>query len=101
MQDTTQENNDADKGPSPVFHITRSRVQTRAQEKAAVAICELPEPLIVDHERLARLQDLTVIMTEDFTVPHLEKLYSLFAQCIYNHRLEFDKTQLIEVRNFS
>ncbi|XP_052778215.1 ATPase family AAA domain-containing protein 2-like [Mya arenaria] len=96
MQDTTQENNDADKGPSPVFHITRSRVQTRAQEQAAVAVNEFTEPLIVDHERLARLQDLTVTMTEDFTVPRLEKLYSLFAQCIYNHRLEFDKTQLIE-----
>lgn len=83
--------------PSPVFHITRSRVQTKTQEMAAQVISQLREPLVVDRERLVRLLDLTVMMTENYPVPRLEKLYSLYAQCVYQHRLEFNKTKLLEV----
>ena len=82
---------------SPVFHVTRSRVQTRAQEKAVEIINEISEPVVVDKERLVRLLDLTVLLTEDYIIPRLEKLYTLFAQCVYEHRKDYNKTAMIEV----
>jgi len=60
-------------------------------------ISELREPVVVDRERLVRLLDLTVMLTEDYSIPRLEKLYSLYAQCVYNHRMECNKTGLLEV----
>lgn len=87
--------------PSPVFHLTRSRLQTKSQEKAAQVISELREPVVIDRERLVRLLDLTVLLTEDYTVPRLEKLYSLYAQCIYQRRHDYNKTLLLEVSRLS
>ncbi|XP_052256515.1 ATPase family AAA domain-containing protein 2-like isoform X2 [Dreissena polymorpha] len=81
---------------SPVFHLTRARVQTKAQEHAATVISELQQPLVIDRERLVRLLDRCVELTEEYTVPMLEKLYSLFGQCIYQQRLEYNKTPLLE-----
>ncbi|XP_053394851.1 ATPase family AAA domain-containing protein 2-like [Mercenaria mercenaria] len=84
------------KPSSPVFHVTRSRTQTRAQERAVEVLNEMMEPLVIDHERLVRLLDLTVLLTEDYNIPRLEKLYSRLAQCIYEHRLEYNKTAMVE-----
>lgn len=103
-QGTTEQNNvtsQNERSPqkeaaSPVLHVTRSRTQTRAQERAAEILNELKEPLVVDRERLVRLLDLTVLLTEGYIVPRLEKLYSLFAQCIFQHREEYNKTTMIE-----
>lgn len=35
--------------------------------------------------------------SEGHSVEQLERLYSLLSQCIYQHRREYDKTQLLEV----
>lgn len=53
-------------------------------------------PLIVDHERLKKLLDLLVDKSNNLTVDQLERLYSLLSQCIYHHRKDYDKSQLIE-----
>ncbi|KAL4237041.1 ATPase AAA domain-containing protein 2 [Mactra antiquata] len=97
QEEQTLESNDASQkeAQSPVFHITRSRAQTKAQEKAIEILNEQQEPFIVDREKLVRLLDNTVLLTQDYVVPRLEKLYSLFAQCIYEHRKEFNKTEMI------
>ncbi|KAM7334892.1 hypothetical protein ACRRTK_005369 [Alexandromys fortis] len=54
-------------------------------------------PLIVDHERLKKLLDLLVDKSNNLTVDQLERLYSLLSQCIYRHRKDYDKSQLVEV----
>ncbi|XP_060557412.1 ATPase family AAA domain-containing protein 2-like isoform X2 [Ruditapes philippinarum] len=102
-QGTSEQNNQSnldgnspEKETSPIVHVTRSRVQTRAQEKAVEVINELKQPLVIDRERLVRLLDLTVLLTEDYIIPRLEKLYTLFAQCVYEHRQDYNKTALIE-----
>uniref|UniRef100_A0A667ZBL2 ATPase family AAA domain-containing protein 2 n=1 Tax=Myripristis murdjan TaxID=586833 RepID=A0A667ZBL2_9TELE len=44
------------------------------------------------------LLDVVVKKSEGHSVEQLERLYSLLSQCIYQHRREYDKTQLLEVR---
>ncbi|EGV91883.1 ATPase family AAA domain-containing protein 2B [Cricetulus griseus] len=58
-------------------------------------------PLVVDHERLKKLLDLLVDKSNNLTVDQLERLYSLLSQCIYRHRKDYDKSQLVEVSVFS
>ncbi|XP_051510366.1 ATPase family AAA domain-containing protein 2-like isoform X2 [Myxocyprinus asiaticus] len=66
----------------------------------------LPTPdLVVDHQRLKNLLEWVVLKSEGFSVDHLERLYSVLSQCIYQHRKDYDKTRLIEamerqVQNF-
>ncbi|KAM4771593.1 ATPase family AAA domain-containing protein 2B [Rhinophrynus dorsalis] len=56
-----------------------------------------PEPpLIVDHDRLQKLLDLLVKKSNNLTVDQLERWYSVLSQCIYLHRKDYDKTQLVE-----
>uniref|UniRef100_A0A7N8WXG5 ATPase family AAA domain-containing protein 2 n=1 Tax=Mastacembelus armatus TaxID=205130 RepID=A0A7N8WXG5_9TELE len=42
------------------------------------------------------LLDMVVRKSEGYSVEQLERLYSLLSQCIYQHRREYDKTQLLE-----
>nr|XP_046228810.1 ATPase family AAA domain-containing protein 2B isoform X2 [Scatophagus argus] len=53
-------------------------------------------PVVVDHQRLLALLDMVVKKSEGYSVEQLERLYSLLSQCIYQHRREYDKTQLLE-----
>uniref|UniRef100_A0A8C0GL39 ATPase family AAA domain containing 2B n=1 Tax=Chelonoidis abingdonii TaxID=106734 RepID=A0A8C0GL39_CHEAB len=64
---------------------------------------DLIPPLVVDHDRLKKLLDLLVKRSNNLTVDQLERLYSLLSQCIYRHRKDYDKSQLVEVMfyNFS
>uniref|UniRef100_A0A669DWU2 ATPase family AAA domain-containing protein 2 n=1 Tax=Oreochromis niloticus TaxID=8128 RepID=A0A669DWU2_ORENI len=50
------------------------------------------------HCFLQALLDMVVKKSEGYSVEQLERLYSLLSQCIYKHRREYDKTQLLEVR---
>uniref|UniRef100_A0A671UEI6 ATPase family AAA domain-containing protein 2 n=1 Tax=Sparus aurata TaxID=8175 RepID=A0A671UEI6_SPAAU len=50
------------------------------------------------HQSTALL-DTVVMKSEGYSVEQLERLYSLLSQCIYQHRREYDKTQLLEVRS--
>lgn len=56
----------------------------------------LHPPVVVDHQRLLALLDMAVKKSEGYSVEQLERLYSLLSQCIYQHRREYDKTQLLE-----
>ncbi|KAM6899480.1 ATPase family AAA domain-containing protein 2-like [Xenentodon cancila] len=62
--------------------------------------------LIVDHNKLKNLLSKAVAKTEGAEVDQLEKLYALLAQCIYRHRNNYNKTELVkemrtEIDNFS
>uniref|UniRef100_A0A671NUY0 ATPase family AAA domain-containing protein 2 n=1 Tax=Sinocyclocheilus anshuiensis TaxID=1608454 RepID=A0A671NUY0_9TELE len=62
---------------------------------------ELPPPpaLVVDHQRLKALLEKVVVKSDGFSVDHLERVYSVLSQCIYQHRRDYDKTRLIEQAN--
>ncbi|XP_056254447.1 ATPase family AAA domain-containing protein 2-like isoform X1 [Seriola aureovittata] len=53
-------------------------------------------PLVVDHNKLRGLLNRAVDRTEGAEVDPLEKLYALLAQCIYRHRNNYKKTELIQ-----
>ncbi|XP_068609692.1 ATPase family AAA domain-containing protein 2B [Brachionichthys hirsutus] len=53
-------------------------------------------PVVVDHQRLLALLEVAVQKSEGYSVEQLERLYSLLSQRIYEHRREYDKTQLLE-----
>ncbi|XP_041831829.1 ATPase family AAA domain-containing protein 2B isoform X2 [Melanotaenia boesemani] len=53
-------------------------------------------PVVVDHQRLLALLDMVIKKSEGYSVEQLERLYSVLSQCIYQHRREYDKTQLLE-----
>ncbi|KAM9778795.1 ATPase family AAA domain-containing protein 2B isoform X1 [Syngnathus typhle] len=55
-----------------------------------------PPPLVVDHQQLLVLLDMAVKKSEGFSVEQMERLYSVLSQCIFAHRREYDKTQLLE-----
>ncbi|XP_016411243.1 ATPase family AAA domain-containing protein 2B-like [Sinocyclocheilus rhinocerous] len=58
---------------------------------------ELPPPpaLVVDHQQLKALLEKVVVKSDGFSVDHLERVYSVLSQCIYQHRRDYDKTRLI------
>lgn len=43
------------------------------------------------------LLEKVVVKSDGFSVDHLERVYSVLSQCIYQHRRDYDKTRLIEV----
>ncbi|KAM5163475.1 ATPase family AAA domain-containing protein 2B isoform 2-T2 [Mantella aurantiaca] len=58
---------------------------------------EDPEPpLVVDHNKLKKLLNTVVERSNNLRVDELEKWYSVLSQCIYIHRMEYDKTALVE-----
>ncbi|KAG8124327.1 hypothetical protein E2320_019810 [Naja naja] len=68
-----------------------------------IALTQVPEeqldpvpPVVVDRVRLMNLLDLLVIKSDNLTVDQLERLYSLLNQCIYRHRKDYDKSQLVQ-----
>uniref|UniRef100_A0A9J7X7S1 ATPase family AAA domain containing 2B n=1 Tax=Cyprinus carpio carpio TaxID=630221 RepID=A0A9J7X7S1_CYPCA len=73
----------------------------KKSDEAAVGLeeaVELPPPpaLVVDHQLLKALLEKVVVKSDGFSVDHLERVYSVLSQCIYQHRRDYDKTRLIE-----
>ncbi|XP_043838126.1 ATPase family AAA domain-containing protein 2 isoform X2 [Dromiciops gliroides] len=103
---------DAEAKEACVLRMTRARrsqveqQQLISVEKALEILSEPTPPLIVDHEQLKNLLKITVKKTQEYNIFQLEKLYAIISQCIYQHRKDYDKTQLIEkmeqeIKNFS
>uniref|UniRef100_A0A6I8NZ06 ATPase family AAA domain-containing protein 2 n=1 Tax=Ornithorhynchus anatinus TaxID=9258 RepID=A0A6I8NZ06_ORNAN len=85
-----------------VLRMTRARRSQVEQQqlidikKAMVLLSEPTPQLIVDHERLKFLLKNVVEKSKGYNVFQLEKLYAIISQCIYQHRKDYDKTQLIQ-----
>lgn len=77
--------------------MTRGRIQSNDHERALQILEEEVFTVVVDQNRLCKLLDDTVKLTNNYRIEQLEKLYSLFSNCIYSYRQEYDKTCLIEV----
>lgn len=45
--------------------------------------------------------DLVVVATENVSISRMERLYALLSQCIYQHREDDDKTELVKVNFLS
>nr|XP_006118592.1 ATPase family AAA domain-containing protein 2B isoform X1 [Pelodiscus sinensis] len=76
--------------------ITLETPKPASLEQVPEEPLDLMPPLVVDHDRLKKLLDLLVKKSNNLTVDQLERLYSLLSQCIYRHRKDYDKSQLVE-----
>uniref|UniRef100_A0A8C3JSZ0 Bromo domain-containing protein n=1 Tax=Calidris pygmaea TaxID=425635 RepID=A0A8C3JSZ0_9CHAR len=45
---------------------------------------------------LQQLLHFVTAVTKNFSIFHLEKLYAVLSQCIYRHREDYDKTELVK-----
>ncbi|KAM9616812.1 ATPase family AAA domain-containing protein 2B isoform 6-T7 [Morphnus guianensis] len=107
LQSTDIETKDAEADKEGIFKSKKTRKVAMEQSKPA-SLEQVPEELldplpsvVVDHDRLKKLLDLVVKKSDNLTVDQLERLYSLLSQCIYRHRRDYDKSQLIEVMLYS
>ncbi|XP_067468014.1 ATPase family AAA domain-containing protein 2-like isoform X1 [Thunnus thynnus] len=86
----------------------RNKNETRANEagsdqpqvfdrsRSVEILDEETTPLVVDHQKLRDLLSRAVAKTDRAEVEPLEKLYAVLAQCIYRHRGDYNKTELIQ-----
>uniref|UniRef100_A0A8B9PEE0 ATPase family AAA domain-containing protein 2 n=1 Tax=Apteryx owenii TaxID=8824 RepID=A0A8B9PEE0_APTOW len=98
----TQSFEEGNSNDTCVLHMTRARrsqveqQQLMSVEKAMEILAEPASPLIVDYKDLK--------ITKNFNIFHLEKLYAVLSQCIYRHRKDYDKTELVkkaQVKSFN
>ncbi|XP_033920398.1 ATPase family AAA domain-containing protein 2 isoform X2 [Melopsittacus undulatus] len=58
---------------------------------------EIPtQPVVVDNFELKQLLHFVIVITKNFDILKLEKLYAIISQCIYHHREDYDKTELVK-----
>ncbi|KAF4803144.1 ATPase family AAA domain-containing protein 2 [Turdus rufiventris] len=50
----------------------------------------------VDYSELRQVLDSIIVVTENFSISRMERLYALLSQCIYQHREDDDKTELVK-----
>uniref|UniRef100_A0A8U8AUI2 Uncharacterized protein n=1 Tax=Geospiza parvula TaxID=87175 RepID=A0A8U8AUI2_GEOPR len=50
---------------------------------------------------LQKVLDLVIVATENVSISRMERLYALLSQCIYRHREDDDKTELVKVNFLS
>ncbi|KAG9463766.1 hypothetical protein GDO78_021123 [Eleutherodactylus coqui] len=86
-----------------VLRMTRGREKQVEQQhlitvdKIMDILSEPAQTLQVNHEHLKGLLNRVVDKSNKYNVLQLEKFYALLSQCIYRHRKDYDKTQLIQV----
>ncbi|XP_074743521.1 ATPase family AAA domain-containing protein 2 [Strix uralensis] len=82
-----------------VHSVTRSRC---SQVEEQQVICVEPsmgtvtQPVTVNYQELTQLLHYVTVITENFSIFHLEKLYAVLSHCIYQHRKDYDKTKLVK-----
>ncbi|NXW60623.1 ATAD2 protein, partial [Eurystomus gularis] len=91
---------DGDSNDSWVHCMTRAR-RSRVEEQQVIhgekAMEIITQPVIVDYYELKQLLHFVTVITRDFNIFQLEKLYAVLSQCIYLHREDYDKTELVKV----
>uniref|UniRef100_A0A8B9PRV5 ATPase family AAA domain-containing protein 2 n=1 Tax=Apteryx owenii TaxID=8824 RepID=A0A8B9PRV5_APTOW len=98
----TQSFEEGNSNDTCVLHMTRARrsqveqQQLMSVEKAMEILAEPASPLIVDYKDLKQLLNFVSEITKNFNIFHLEKLYAVLSQCIYRHRKDYDKTELVK-----
>ncbi|XP_074941847.1 ATPase family AAA domain-containing protein 2 isoform X1 [Phalacrocorax aristotelis] len=82
-----------------VQRTTRAR-HSQVEEQQGAGVKKGPEILtqsvIVDSCELKQLLGVVTAMTKNFNIFCLEKLYALLSQCIYQHRENYDKAELVK-----
>ncbi|NXW07635.1 ATAD2 protein, partial [Fregetta grallaria] len=97
---TAESSEDGDSNDSWVHCVTHTR-RSRVEEQQVIGVEKamevLTQPVIVDYYELKQLLHFVTVITKNFNIFHLEKVYAVLSQCIYKHREDYDKTELVKV----
>uniref|UniRef100_A0A8C4ULJ4 ATPase family AAA domain-containing protein 2 n=1 Tax=Falco tinnunculus TaxID=100819 RepID=A0A8C4ULJ4_FALTI len=77
-------------------HARHSQVEQQQVTDVENATETLTQPVIVVYCELKKLLHLVTVVTKNSSIFHLEKLYAVLSQCIYQHREDYDKTALVK-----
>ncbi|XP_063006939.1 ATPase family AAA domain-containing protein 2-like [Melospiza melodia melodia] len=89
---------DAGSSDSPLHHTTcvgHSQVDEQLQVCGEAKKIHT-QGVSVDYSELRRVLDLVIVATENVSISRMERLYALLSQCIYRHREDDDKTELVK-----
>ncbi|XP_048796781.1 ATPase family AAA domain-containing protein 2-like isoform X2 [Lagopus muta] len=78
------------------FQFNEEQRHTSA-EKAMDIMTESAIVVLVDYCELKQLLDMVTDLTKEADIFYFEKLYAKICQCIYQHRDDYDKTELLKV----
>ncbi|XP_030003963.1 ATPase family AAA domain-containing protein 2-like isoform X2 [Sphaeramia orbicularis] len=78
------------------FETTSNRLPPINGVRKAEPLKPDKTPVTVDGNKLKELLNRAVAQTDGAEVEPLEKLYALLAQCIYRHRADYNKNDLIK-----
>ncbi|KAM6126050.1 ATPase family AAA domain-containing protein 2 isoform 2-T2 [Pterocles gutturalis] len=96
---TAESSRDGDPNDSWVPRVTHAG-HSRVEEEQMIGVEKemevLTQPVIVDYCELKHLLDSVTVQTKNLNIFQLEKLYAALCQCIYRHREDYDKTQLVK-----
>ncbi|NXP77134.1 ATAD2 protein, partial [Ramphastos sulfuratus] len=91
---------DGDSNDSWVHCVTRAR-RSQVKEQQETHVEKAPEnltpPVVVEHLELKQLLNFVTVISRNFNILQLEKLYAVLSQCIYRHREDYNKTKLVKV----
>ncbi|KAL9868114.1 ATPase family AAA domain-containing protein 2-like [Geothlypis trichas] len=90
---------DAGSSDSQVHHTTcvgHSEVDEQLQVCDGEAKKIHTQEVSVDYSELRQVLDLVIVATENVSISRMERLYALLSQCIYRHREDDDKTELVK-----
>ncbi|KAM9260177.1 LOW QUALITY PROTEIN: ATPase family AAA domain-containing protein 2-like [Morus bassanus] len=81
-------------------HRTTCARRPRIEERQGTGVEKgreiLTQPVTVNRHELKQLLHFVTVMTKNFNIFYLEKLYAILSQCIYQHREDYDKTELVK-----
>ncbi|XP_030820297.1 ATPase family AAA domain-containing protein 2-like [Camarhynchus parvulus] len=90
---------DAGSSDSQVHHTTcvgHSQVDEQLQVYDGEGKKIQTQGVSVDYSELRKVLDLVIVATENVSISRMERLYALLSQCIYRHREDDDKTELVK-----
>ncbi|XP_004940083.2 ATPase family AAA domain-containing protein 2 isoform X2 [Gallus gallus] len=85
-----------------VLRMTRARrsqaeLRQMSAERVMDTVTESAAVVMVDYCELKQLLHMVTELTKEADIFHFEKLYAAICQCIYQHREDHNKTELLKV----
>ncbi|XP_017667876.1 PREDICTED: ATPase family AAA domain-containing protein 2-like isoform X4 [Lepidothrix coronata] len=89
-------------GRSNVSQVRHTNYVGRSQVDEQPPVCDRKATKIhtrgvsVDYSELKQVLDSIIVATENVSMSCMERLYAVLSQCIYQHREDDDKTELVK-----
>ncbi|XP_064506713.1 ATPase family AAA domain-containing protein 2-like isoform X2 [Pseudopipra pipra] len=89
-------------GPSNDSQVRHTNYAGRSQVDEQPRVCDrkamkIPtQGVSVDYSELKQVLDSIIVATENVSISCMERLYAVLSQCIYQHREDDDKTELVK-----